>query len=364
MAFGDPENELDVFSWIDQEMEFADTSVLISEQRAEEVFSAILAKRQTGTKGSRTRSIAFFRGWWAAASVLLVMGVGLYWLLRPQAPVMLVSKSETDIVAPQINRARITLSNGNNIPLDSLNNGQVVLQDDVKLTKQSNGQITYQADNSGSPGTMPYNILTNPNGSRPVCVTLSDGTKVWVNVGSSITYPVAFTGNERKVFLTGEAYFEVTRQPEKKFIVQSGHSITEVLGTHFNIHAYKDEQGITTTLIEGAVRVLTDGRTQQLAPGQQAIVDNGNIKMRTNVDVEQVLAWKNGIFNFNQVDVPGVMSQLSRWYDVDVVYNGPVPQRKFWGKIQRELKLVEVLEFLQGSGLNAKLEGKKIVVSQ
>ena len=207
-----------------------------------------------------------------------------------------------------------------------------------------------------------YNTLSNPKGSTVINLQLSDGTKVWLNAASSLKYPVNFTTNERKVELTGEGYFEVAKDKNKKFLVIAGNTETVVLGTHFNISAYENETQIKTTLIEGSVKINSLGRSVQIRPGQQAITSDKTMMINRGVNISEVLAWKNGLFQFNNTDIKTVMNAISLWYDVEVQYPKGIPKDKYWGSIRRDQNLSDVLKVLKESGARFTIEGKSVVV--
>src|SRR6185312_1588485 len=194
---------------------------------------------------------------------------------------------------------------------------------------------------------------------------LSDGSKVWLNAESAITFPTAFTGNERKVTIKGEAYFEVAHDASKPFQVTVNGMQVQVLGTHFNINAYEDDDYIKTTLLQGSVKVTKGNESVLIAPGEQAKVNNasGDIKIKKDVDLDEAVAWKNGFFYFSHADLQTVLRQFSRWYDVDVEYEGVLPKRLFEGKIQRSLNLSEALRILETNDVHFKIMGKKIEVT-
>lgn len=303
-----------------------------------------------------------------AASILLAIGLGSYFLFfnKPvKSPAIAISGEPNDVAAPVSNIATITLANGKRIFLDSAGNGELAVQHRVKLIKTGNGQVIYQPAESAGPSGIQYNTLTNPRGSRIIDLVLADGTQVWLNAGSSLTYPVAFVSNERKVSITGEAYFEVAHDASKPFRVSKGDMEVTVLGTHFNINAYDDEENIKVTLLEGAVKTAVGkGQSALLRPGQQAIAGRGGLKVENHVDLDQVMAWKNGLFQFHHADLPTVMRQLSCWYDVDIVYEGKTPVREFEGKMERGLRLSQVLKILEKNQVHFRIEGKKLIVEQ
>ena len=209
-------------------------------------------------------------------------------------------------------------------------------------------------------GAVAYNTLTTPRGGQ-YHLTLSDGTSVWLNAASSIKYPIAFTGNERRVEITGEVYFEVEHNAAKPFRVICNGQTVEDLGTHFNINAYNDENAVKTTLLEGSVNVSAAGKNKMLKPGEQAQLQHGNIRI-ADVDVNKVAAWKNGLFQFNDDNIRDIMRQLGRWYDVDIKYEGNLPDWEFSGAIPRNANLSQVLDILSFVKVHFRIDGKTIVV--
>lgn len=303
-----------------------------------------------------------FRRWRLAAAVLLLLaGSALVWKLtmkpRPAytAPVA--------IVPPGTNKAVLTLADGTQVTLDSA--GRQTLQQEGASISQDNGLLSYQPTSKDVNQTT-YNVLTTPKGGQ-FRLVLPDKSIVWLNAASSIRYPVAFNGKERVVTVTGEAYFEVAPAAGQPFKVGiPGGSTIEVLGTAFNVHAYADEPHYLTTLVEGKVQVRNTGNPVVLQPGQQANTANGGISVATlpAFRLNQAIAWKNGIFDFEQMDLETVMQQVARWYDVEVIYDGKPPHRKFGGQLSRNLPLQDVVEAIKSMKVNIKiLEGRKIQIS-
>jgi len=300
----------------------------------------------------------------AAAAIIVFIAAGILMMFTRNE----VKKSEitnitpTDIKAPATNRAMIKLSNGQVVYLDSAVNGQLAMQGEVNIMKLDDGKIVY----NGSASEIVYNTLTNPRGSKVIDMTLADGSRVWLNAGSSVTYPVAFAGGERNVSVAGEAYFEVTSNKKMPFRVQVNNMTVEVLGTHFNINSYSDEPSIQTTLLEGSVKISTgseETQTMILRPGQQAHVKPGSgIRLVENADLEQVMAWKNGLFQFRKADIQTVMRQLSCWYDVEVMYEGKIPDDKFGGNLPRDSNISVILKALEQAQVHFRIEGRKIIV--
>jgi hypothetical protein len=256
----------------------------------------------------------------------------------------------------------ITLANGQKIYLDSAGNGALAVQGNVKLVKLAGGEIAYQQGPDNISGKIEYNTISNPKGSKVINMVLADGSKVWLNAGSSLTYPVLFIGNERKVSVTGEAYFEVTHDASKPFVVNNGSMNVRVLGTHFNVNAFEDDgSDIKVTLLEGSVKIDNGNATGLLKPGQQAVVIK-EIEVLNDVDLDLVMAWKNGYFQFNNASLQNVLKEVSRWYDVNVVYEGHNQPRQFVGEMERALSLSQVLKILERNQVYFKIEGKNLIV--
>lgn len=304
----------------------------------------------------RRRTIPIYKWWAAAATIALLLSGGGYLYYQQAAPPLAIHT----IIAPGHQGAILTLANGGQVQLDTLQNGVIALQGGV-TAKIVNGTLHYE----GQPTGTLYNKMSTPKG-RVFQLTLPDGTGIWLNSESSVRYPIAFTGMERKVEITGEAYFEVAPDPEKPFlVVVPNKTIVKVLGTRFNVNAYDNEQAITTSLLEGAVQV----NKTVLKPGQQAILDHNNdLRLVQAGDMHKVMAWKNGLFDFDGATLQEVMRQLERWYDIEVVFEGPVPDIRFGGKMTRGIPLNDVLEILkgfEGADFRFYMEGnKKLIISR
>jgi ferric-dicitrate binding protein FerR (iron transport regulator) len=248
------------------------------------------------------------------------------------------------------------------VVLDSLHNGALPDQGGAKVLKTGEGRLVYQPEKAAAKTV--YNTIVIPSGGE-YQVVLPDGTRVWVNAVSTLKFPTAFTGSTRRVELTGEAYFEVAPDSRRPFEVHSGSQTVRVLGTRFNVMAYDDEAVVRTTLLEGSVRVSSTSAQVVLHPGQQASLASasGDIHV-SRVNVEAAVAWKNGLFRFDETDLKTIMRQISRWYDVEVEYSGPVTDRKFTGTMSRNVTLDHVLKVLALSDVHFKVEGRKITVKQ
>lgn len=301
----------------------------------------------------------------AAAVLLILLGSGIwYWLNRNSNDVKPAIVENIDI-APGGNKAVLTLAGGQTIVLDNAANGTISQQGNATVSKQG-GRLIYDVTGPQN-GAAGYNTLSVPRGGQ-YQLTLPDGTQVWLNAISSIRYPVTFAGNERRVYITGEAYFEVKPASQQPFIVEVRTSSgtaeeVQVLGTHFNINAYEDEPHIATTLIQGKISVAQSGTPVILAPGQQARVSQHKLQIISKADIDQTMAWKNGLFRFDGVDLKTVMRQLARWYDLEIIYEPGAPVNElFNGEMQRNLNLSQVINGLDGMGVHIRKEGRQLII--
>ncbi len=310
----------------------------------------------------------------AAVAFLALLSTGAYYLLFSNSQAKELVKQDKQVqkvIAPIIpggNKAILTLADGSTVVLDSTDNGTISEQGNIKVKKLKNGVLAYEINGKfiTENDELFYNTISTPRGGQ-YQVTLSDGTNVWLNAASSIRFPVVFVGKERKVEITGEAYMEVAKNKEKPFKVKAGSSEIEVLGTHFNVNAYDDEASIKTTLLEGAVKISAGENNQAikyLKPGQQSSVNkNGNVAVMNNADIEEAVAWKNGLFIFKSTDVKTIMRQISRWYNVDVEYKGNV-NLHFTGQLTRNEDVKEVFEKIALTDeVHFKIDGRRIIVS-
>lgn len=314
----------------------------------------------------------WFRYVAAACILLFVTTVGAYlWTANRQQPVVLdkEQKAKQNDLYPGGQKAMLTLADGNTIVLDYENNGTLTRQGNASVVKLAHGQLSYKSETNLAAPTV-FNTLSTPKGGQ-YQLTLPEGTRVWLNASSSITFPTVFAGHERPVSITGEVYFEVAKDPARPFKVSVGDMKVEVLGTHFNINAYPDESTMKTTLLEGSVRVSRSLETAILKPGQQSqlaikaatVQQQQSIQVINNTDLEQVIAWKNGYFQFHETDLRTVMRQLARWYDVEVVYEGNVPNDNFDGELPMDANALQVLRALEKTQVHFRIEGKKIIVT-
>jgi ferric-dicitrate binding protein FerR (iron transport regulator) len=292
--------------------------------------------------------------------VVLSGGLALYVNNRPveQSPPKPATASMQHVKACT-GCATLTLANGAVINLDSAGNGNLAVQGGTRILKMDAG-VTYQAGQNK--GNVSYNTISTPKGGM-YQVSLPDGTRVWLNAASSIRFPTAFTGHERRVEAKGEVFFEVSANARLPFIVSARESEIRVLGTSFNVNAYEDDEEVKTTLLTGSVKVAVSSRSEILKPGEQ-LWYNAQLKkaLVRKVNVEDVMAWKEGFFHFDNADVQTIMRQISRWYNVEVVYEGTIPARGFKGEIGRDLSLGDVINFLKKLKVNVNLEENKLVV--
>lgn len=310
------------------------------------------------------------RIWWAAAVILILLGSGIWFWpsgKMPDADGQIASIAAIDAIqAPAGVNAVLLLSNGQKIMLDTTSSGLIASEGNSSLIKSPGGDLIYNSRGTGT-AMANLNTLLVPAGSKVTHMTLADGTQVWLNADSKLTYPVQFNGNQRTVALSGEAYFEVSHNASKPFQVKVRDQTVEVLGTHFNINAYEDETSIKTTLLEGKVIVRRGQAQLALKPGEQVICvnqPNQPLQHILHPDMEAVMAWKSGLFNFNNKDLGTIMRQISRWYGVQIRFEGPIAQRKFGGELPKDLKLSEILQLLAKMNIQFSMEGNVLTISQ
>lgn len=355
-----PAEEMELLDYVAQQPETASLDNLLQQHweslsMADAQYTAAtgapMLEAILGTPQRKAFRLAPVMRWAAAAVVTGMVAAGFWWRVARNTPAYV---QQAAVIKPGSSKAVLTLGNGQTITLDSAGHQQIGAS-----VSQQGGQLLY-ADNAGAPQ---QNTLTTPRGGQ-FRVTLPDGTEAWLNANSSLTYPTAFSGNQRLVAVQGEVYFAVAKDATRPFQVRVNDGpVIDVLGTEFNVNAYTDEPSINTTLVQGKVNVhLGSASAVVLQPGQQARIVDGHLNMVPGVDVDQITAWKNGVFNFEGVDVPGVMRQLSRWYDIEVVYAGAIPQRRFGGEIQRGLQLKQVLVVLEKVGIKYKIAGRQLIV--
>lgn len=363
-------NEADIVHWEDWIEKNPDKSLQVAELRnlvtkfshnialLEVDQQFLLLQNQIKSNAAEINTKAVIRPLWqkitVAASVLLVLTAGILFYVqsnRQQQPLKTTRVLKKD-VDPGGNKAILTLADGTKIVLDNTENGTIASQGSTAINKTKNGQLVYDASINPLSSTsdnqpVSYNTIVTPPGGQ-YQVILPDGTQVWLNAASSLRFPTAFSEQNRMVELTGEGYFEVAKDAGKKFIVEANGTKVEVLGTHFNVMAYADESSINTTLLEGSVKVIKGNESKIIIPGQQARVKE-NIHVAI-ADINEAVAWKNGYFIFKNEDLQSIMRKISRWYDVEIKYEGQIPRESFGGKISRYKNVSEVLRLLELTG--------------
>lgn len=309
------------------------------------------------------------KSWLRIAAVLIVfLSFIVYFVKTKRADLKssgtIVDVNTKDVIEPGSSKAILTLSNGKKIVLDQTGTGQLATESGVEIEKRKKGEIIYNAlGGKAQPETIAFNKIETPRGGE-YQVILPDGTGVWLNAGSSLSYPTAFNGHKRDVWLIGEAYFEVVKNKTMPFHVHVNGATIQVMGTSFNIMSYSDENDVTTTLLTGSVQVFRNGHRALLQPGQQAVIGRSSDQIAiSSADISEVMAWKNGYFLFRDEDIKSIMKKIARWYDIEVEYRGDVVAQKFGGAFYRSKNFKELLHYLEKlSALHFKIEGRRIIV--
>lgn len=328
-------------------------------EKAREELAAEIKKR----KASRTRRLFFYRA--AAVLLLLVSAAAVIWQTQLRQADHITTTEYAENVLPGSQKAQLVLSNGNSMELNTGSDTSFMQGASVKVQQQQ-GLLAYEDINNNYEEIQFHQLITPKGGEYHLL--LEDGTHVWLNAASSIRFPTRFTGTERRVQLSGEAYFEVAKDAKKPFIVDlNQHTSIQVLGTRFNVNAYTDEERIHTTLLEGAVAVNSGSFGRTIAPGQRAVTDHDGNKaiIVETADTVRAVAWKNGVFDFNDTKLSEVMRQVSRWYNIDIVYEKSIPDIKVWGRMERNQNLQQLITILNGMDVRVKLESiNKLIVLQ
>lgn len=311
-------------------------------------------------KSMKVKRLRLKTGW--AAAILCVVLTSVYFLSNKKINKgEFVDAAEHEILQPGGNRALLRLADGSTVVLDTADNGKISMEGGVSVVKVGDGQLSYKISRVSS--EVLYNTIRTPAGGQ-YQITLSDGTKVWLNAGSSLYFPTVFNDKEREVELTGEGYFEVSHNEKWPFYVNVGDVNIKVLGTHFNVNAYNNAKNIRTTLTEGSVIVSHNELSAMLMPGQQALWDPADreIKLVKDVDINEILAWKNGYFYFTSANIQTILQEVARWYDAQIVYDGKV-QETFTGSLPRSGNINKLLEVLEATGrVEFQIIGKQIIV--
>jgi ferric-dicitrate binding protein FerR (iron transport regulator) len=374
-----PETQEEAIRLLDQSWEdFEHNNPVFSAYESKQMLEHILNKTKNDPAIPSVKTSFYWFSRIAAMLVLVVSSILIYWyFINKQkvvvpAEIIVVKPIPPADILPGGDKAVLQLGNGSTIALDSIQTGALSSEGTVDINLSEKGLLSYIDKNPGI-SEWSYNKVIIPRGGQYKLI-LSDGTKVWLNAASSLRYPSKFTGTDRRVELTGEAYFEVASQlsfagkktpfivqlPDQKNIKRS----VEVLGTHFNINAYENELATRTTLIEGKVNIHAGPHQLLLKPGEQARFNSsGKLDKVPGVDLESVLAWKNGVFQFSNADVVEVFRQLERWYDIEIEWKGTIGNQRFEGIVPRSSQLAEVIKILEMSGVRIKQEQKKIIVT-
>lgn len=345
------------------------------EQLGDNIFLKIAETINPVEEYQQSYNLYYLKSFAVAAMVLLAITTGIYFYTNRN-----ISETEqfADInlkndILPGYNKAILTLADGSRISLDDAAKGLLASQGNIVITKTNNGEIVYEKNawDKGKNVTdrSVINTIQTPKGGK-YQVRLPDGSRVWLNSASTLSYPTTFTGTERKVLLKGEAYFEVAPNKNVPFRVESDDQVVEVLGTHFNINSYDDEDFTKTTLIEGSVKIILNSRTEIssrtrfLKPGEQSLTNASQAGIRIeNADTEKAIAWKNGYFKFKNTPIKEIMREVERWYDVELVYEGKIPTDEFTGFISNDVKISAVLKIMEESGgVKFSVKGKKLKV--
>lgn len=365
--FDHPENEIKLRELVFDTLQdsYTENDDLHWQPATEKIFVSLKSQLHPGEK----KVIPIYKRTWIQIAAAVVLAIGIFSIYtyfnnsETNKPVLTENKPSDSPVVSGGNKAFLTLADGSIVDLTTLSGEIVASQGNINIKKVADGQLLYLISKEKSAKTL-YNNIETPKGGQ-YQVTLSDGTRVWLNAASTINFPVAFTGTEREVSLTGEAYFEVAENKSMPFKVKTGTTEIEVLGTHFNVNAYTDEPTVKTTLLEGKVKVtglvMNDSRT--INPGEQAQINaKGQMNVVKESGAEDVIAWKNGNFNFNNADLETTLRQIARWYDVEIVFEGTVSKKKFNGEMQRNLSITQVLRLLETNNIFCRLEGRKLIV--
>ncbi|MBL7734197.1 MAG: FecR family protein [Chitinophagaceae bacterium] len=359
------ENEKAVMDLIDRFIARTGGGEELDNEKAGIMLQRILRKEQLPTPVlSRVKS-RYSLAWKAAAAVIL-FAAGFYlwrnYTGSGESPSVAALTDQPGIM-PGGSHAILSMSDGRSILLDSMKDGHIA-QGGIQVVKR-NDMLIFSASRNNDHAEQDrviFNTLSTPAGGQ-YQVLLPDGSKVWLNATSSLHFPNVFTGDTREVVIEGEGYFEVASNNKKPFHVKVGNMVVKVLGTHFNINAYKDDGRIRTSLLEGSIRITEGSMSELLAPGQQGILKSGEGKLDIQtMDMDLVIAWKNGLFNFTGSDFYTIMHQIGRWYDMQIEFEGKIPNRNFEGKISRSAQLSEILKILELQNLKFEVKGRKIIV--
>lgn len=361
---------LNFFDSFREEVEWDESLFGLKQQLEDKMLQRLQAAVK---KGADTRPVKVFditKTLKKVAAVLigvaLITGIFVYKSKKAiDATAIALNKNAVKFDAePGKNKATLTLADGSKLELNSAKIGVLAKADHISVKKTKDGQLIYliaPSKNTDANNPIAFNTISTPIGGQ-YQVILPDGTKVWLNAASSLKYPTLFKGGQRMVELTGEAYFEVTKNAAMPFYVKVNNMQVKVLGTHFNVMAYDNEPAVKTTLLEGSVQLSSGAAINKLKPGQQGVLSKSGQLTVSDVNTEHAIAWKNGYFEFKRSGIHEIMNQLARWYDIEIAYEGNIPDDEFVGKIERSAKLSQVLNILKLSKIHFVLDNKKLTV--
>ena len=312
----------------------------------------------------KLRSAPRYRWWIAAASVAIICAIGATFMLAPKHDVIAIHKKEQ--ITPATTKATLTLADGTTLSLDSSKSGLLAKQGTISVNNSTGGQLTYEVPTAIDHhlAALTFNTIKTPRGGQYGLI-MADGTKVWLNAASSLKFPTQFVGKERRVELTGEAYFEVAHHATRPFLVVANNSTIKVLGTHFNVSAYQDEAYTSTTLLQGSVRVNSGSNTALLKPGQVAVTTNSGSAIEVGkASADEALAWRSGYFIFNNESLKSICKKISRWYDVDFVFRGSTKDIYLVGNYSRNKNLLDLLQTIElGAQVKFELQERRVIVT-
>ena len=332
---------------------------LFEPAKSEQIFNNILSRPEAVFQIKNNRRLYF-----AAAAVVCFLAFGLHFfsLKKPKHHPLITKNKPVYNILPGSNKAVLKLANGKSIILDNAHVGTIANLENTRIKKAQDGLLVYNAGRPYLNQPPSINTITTPRGGQ-YQIILPDGSKVWLNAATSLSFPTRFTGKLRQVSVSGEAYFEVAKNAVMPFQVKTERAKIEVLGTHFNVMAYADEQDSKTTLLEGAIKINSKNSINILKPGQQALINTAGQQVIDNeADLDDAVAWKNGMFQFKDAGIQEIMRQVSRWYNVQVSYKGEITKRQFTGRIARNVDAPALLAMLQYMGVQAGIKNDQIVV--
>jgi transmembrane sensor len=365
---GDPEGRARVGHLADKEWEHLEAYPDAAAIDWDFMFSEIVERvgRQKPAASSRKR-FSLTVPWRIAAAAIVILALGISYIVFSGGEEKKVATARSlpqdHDVRPGREGAILTLADGRKLVLDDAKNGELAIEGASTITKES-GRVRYGAELVSTAAPLVYNTMSTPNG-RQYSLVLADGSKIWLNAASSVTFPTNFPGKERKISISGEAYLEVAHDPSKPFLVSANGVEVEVLGTKFNINAYGDEEATKATLLEGGIKIRAGRAEGILRAGQEAEIRQGGLKITSGVDPDGVIAWKEGLFNFEHSDINKILREFARWYDIDVQYDGSIRGKEFWGIVSRNSTLASVMKILKAgssTGIIYRIEGKKLFV--